>query len=413
MEAKDKLPLDEQTSGPSATDRRRFLTGLVTTAATLAATPFLLNATTKQHHKHHGPFVPRVPVVRNLLVGTGTPDGILRFGWNAETGELTEAGIAATLAKPGWITLSPERHFLYAACEVAGFDGKPTGGIASFRIVPAANNSVKLEPISRANSAGPGTCHVAVDETGRVLVSADYDGGSAASFLSEQGKFGQHVWSEKYSGSGPVASRQEQAHAHFASFSPDSQFGYINDLGSDCIHIYTVDAATAKLKPAGSFRSHAGAGPRTLHFHANGHTGYVVNELDSTVDVVEWNRVNGSLTQTAEIKLLPEGYSGITRACDTVLTSDGQFAYFANRGDDFLYAFHTDPSDGHLTPIARTPSGGHTPRHFTLDPTERWMLVANQDSNLIAVFARDKKTGELASEGKSYPAKVPMSLVLV
>ena len=111
--------------------------------------------------------------------------------------------------------------------------------------------------------------------------------------------------------------------------------------------------------------------------------------------------------------MLPEGYAGDTRACDTVLTRDGRFAYFANRDDDFIYSFHVDVANGQLTPIKRTPTGGKTPRHFVLDPTERWMLVADQDSDLICVFARDKETGEIASEGKSYPAKAPMSLVLV
>jgi 6-phosphogluconolactonase len=89
------------------------------------------------------------------------------------------------------------------------------------------------------------------------------------------------------------------------------------------------------------------------------------------------------------------------------------FAYFANRDDDFIDAFHIDSSNGKLTPMNRTPCGGHTPRHFILDPTERWMLVANQDSNMITVIERDKKTGELASEGRSFAAKAPMSLVLV
>jgi len=412
MKPTENFTPQDQTPELQDAGRRRFVGGMFATAAAAVASPLLLEAAQKRHHTHHAPYEARVPVVKHLLLGTGTKDGIRRFGWNAETGELTDMGIAAAISNPIWLTLSPERHFVYAACEIEQAEGKPGGGVASFRIAET-KDGVKLEPISHAASAGTTTCHIAVDETGRVVISADYDSGSAASFLSEQGKFGAHVWSEKYSGSGPFVGRQEHAHAHFASFSPDSRFAYVNDLGSDCIHIYTVDAATAKLVGAGSFRSHAGAGPRTLHFHPNGHTGYVVNELDSTVDVVEWNRSDGSLAQTQEIKLLPEGYSGATRGCDTVLTRDGQFAYFANRDNDFLYAFHVEASNGHLTPIARTACGGRTPRHFILDSTERWMLVANQDSDVVTVLARDKKTGELAQEGTSYASKAPMSLVLI
>ena len=54
------------------------------------------------------------------------------------------------------------------------------------------------------------------------------------------------------------------------------------------------------------------------------------------------------------------------------------------------------------------PSGGKTPRNFVLDPSEKWMLVANQNSNLISVFARNPETGVLAEEGKSFAAEKPM-----
>jgi len=37
--------------------------------------------------------------------------------------------------------------------------------------------------------------------------------------------------------------------------------------------------------------------------------------------------------------------------------------------------------------------------------------VANQDSNLISVFARNPATGALAEEGKSFPAAAPMRIL--
>jgi 6-phosphogluconolactonase len=64
-----------------------------------------------------------------------------------------------------------------------------------------------------------------------------------------------------------------------------------------------------------------------------------------------------------------------------------------------------------LTFMARSNCGGKVPRNFTLDPTERWMIVANQDSNLLSVFARDPKTGRLADKGKSVAAATPMCIL--
>ena len=345
---------------------------------------------------------------QRVFIGSNTPEGILLFHWDPATAELSSAGVAAKLANVDWIRFSADRKYLFAASEVDSFNGKPTGELASYQVTGG-----KLTQISAQNSAAKGTCHFAIDHTGRVLISADYGGGSAASFKITEGKLSPLVWSEHYTQHGPNKDRQEAAHAHFASFSPDNRFAYVNDLGGDCIHIYHLNAETAELTPAGVYRSKPGAGPRTLHFHPNGVTAYCMNELNSTVDVVRWNQADGSLTRTSTIELLPADAdrSVTSTGCDTVITRDGRNVYFANRGIDFIYAFKADAKTGALTPIGRTTSGGKTPRNFTLDPTERWMLVANQNSSVLSVFARHPETGALAKEGKNFPCPSPMCIL--
>lgn len=348
------------------------------------------------------------PRRQRVFIGSNIPEGILAYDWDPATAELTPADIAAKLPNVDWIAFSHGREYLYAAAEVDTFNGKPTGEVASFRVEKG-----ELHPLSAQNSASTGTCHVALDHTGRVLLSADYGGGSAASFLITEGQLSPAVWTAHYTVHGPNKDRQESAHAHFASFSPDNRFAYINDLGGDTIHIYSLNASTAELAPAGTYHAKPGAGCRTLHFHPNGHTAYCINELNSTVDVLAWSQVDGSLTLVTSIELLPEGYHGPTRACDTVISKDGRFVYFANRDNDFLYSFRADRKTGALTPIGRSNCGGKIPRNFVLDPTERWMLVANQDSNLIGVFARNPETGVLAEQGKSFKAAAPMCILFL
>jgi 6-phosphogluconolactonase len=370
-------------------NRRNFLTTAAAASIAVAAPPSFA-ASTRQR----------------VFVASGKPDGILAFDWNAETAELIPTGVAAKISTVDWITFSPNHEFIYAAAEVDTFIGKPTGEVASFRY-----SDGKLEALSAENSASPGTCHVAIDHTGRVLLSADYGGGSAASFLAMDGKLSSLVWTEHYTQHGPNKDRQESAHAHFASFSPDNRFAYINDLGGDCIHIYKLNALTAMLTPAGAYHATPGAGCRTLHFHPNGSTAYCVNELNSTVDVLEWQKADGSLSLVTRIELLPNGYHGPTRACDTVISRNGRSVYFANRDNNFLYSFRADPRTGALTPMGRSNCGGKIPRNFALDPTERWMLVANQDSNNVSVFARNPVTGALAENGKAFDVPAPMCIL--
>jgi 6-phosphogluconolactonase len=359
----------------------------------------------------------KVPGGRSrVLVGSRGDNGILAYGWNPETASLFYNGVAAKIPKVAWLTalgLSPDRTALFAASELDTFNGKPTGEVASFWF----DDAYELHLASARNSAGTGTCHVALDATGRMLLAADYTGASAASFRIQDGKLSEAVWTEHYTEHGPNTARQQTAHAHFASFSPDNRFAYLNDLGGDSIHIYKPNPATAEVTPAGIYRAKPGSGPRTLHFHPNGRTAYCMNELVSTVDILNWHKDDGGLTFVDRIELLPADYKPSAVAstgCDTVITRDGRFVYFANRGDNFLYAFRADFATGKLNAMKRSNCGGKTPRNFTLDPTERWMLVANQDSNLISVFARNPVTGELADEVKSsVAAEAPMRILFV
>lgn len=371
--------------------RRTFCLAAAATAAAVAAHPAAAAPPTRQR----------------VLIGTNTAQSILPFEFDAERGTLAPAGGSlASLPNATWIAAARDNRHIFVASEASEFQGKPTGILSSFRV-----EGHRLLPVSAVNSASPGTCHCALDATGSVLVAADYGGGSASSYHVGAGQLSPLVWSEHYTGHGPRLDRQQAAHAHFASFSPDNRYAFINDLGSDLIHIYRLDVLAARLTPAGSYQAAPGAGPRTLHFHTNGHTAYSVNELNSTVDVLEWH--DGQFTKTAQLDLLPAGSTGATRACDTVITADGRFVYFANRDHDFLVSCAADAATGALTLLGRSNCGGKTPRNFVLDPSERWMLVANQDSGNVSVFQRDTTTGRLAETGSVVNVPAPMRILFL
>ena len=232
---------------PASAITRRSLVKSAAVAGTALAIPNLL-AQSK-------------PASTRILVGNGTQDGVLSFAWDEATGTLTPQGVAAKIGHSTWLDYSPDRRYLYVASEVDQFQGQPSGAVGSF--APAGG---RFSPISLVASHGGGTCHLAIDKTGRVVVCANYSGGSASSFLPKDGKLGEAVWTEHYkgTGTGPVADRQEAAHAHFASFSPNNQYAYINDLGADKIHIYKLDTDTGVLAPAGAYNAKPGDGPRTL-----------------------------------------------------------------------------------------------------------------------------------------------------
>lgn len=349
-----------------------------------------------------------------LLVGTqaqGTSKGIYAYRFDEATGELTQTALAAAIETPSFMALAPGGERLFSVSEVNHFAGQNGGGVTGFNL---NRQNGHLTEINGVSTKGTGPCHVAVDHTGQCVFVANYSGGSAASFhLDKDGRLSEAVSFFQYTGHGPNKDRQEKAHAHRVTLSPDNRFLLVNDLGLDEIHIYKLDAKTAKLTPnqPAAWKSAPGAGPRALRFHPNNKWVYCVTELTSTVVVLHWNAEQGTMEAVQTVKLLPEGYKGETRACDIVFDRKGEFAYVANRDNNFMASFTVSGTDGKLTMMERTSCGGKTPRHIALSPNERWLLVANQDSNNLSVFARDAKTGKLADSGKSFPLANPQCLV--
>jgi 6-phosphogluconolactonase len=352
-----------------------------------------------------------------LLVGTqtkGSSKGIYAYRWDAAKGEIELMGLAAETENPTFLALSPGAKYLYAANETESFQGQKGGGVSSFAVDAKAG---KLTAINSVSAKGPGTCHVEVDKTARAVFCANYTGGSAASFhVKADGGLTEAVSFFQYTGHGPNPD-QDSAHAHRATVSPDNRRVLINDLGLDCIHIYDLDAATAKLSPhdPAEWKSEPGSGPRALRFHPNGKWAYCVLELSSEVAALRWDAQAGSLTTLQTLSLVPKEYTGKKpHASEVVVDRSGHFAYAADRFDDVLVSFRIDPATGKLTKVGSSKYGGKTPRHIALDPTEQWMLVANQDSDNISVVKRDAKTGLLAeSAARQFPIEKPQCLVFV
>ncbi len=382
-------------------DRRRFLQGAAALAPLFGAGVRRLMA--------QGEGKPGT----TLLVGTQTgqgSSGIYAYAWDAQAGSLKLLGLAAETPMPTYLTLASDKRFLFVSNETDSFAGTKSGGVSSFHVLPHG----KLSLIDSQPAGGTGTTNVGLDRTGRVLLCANYGGGSASSFpVSANGRIGPLVSHFQYTGHGPNRDRQEAPHAHRATASPGNRFALFNDLGLDLIHIYALDPATAKLTPHQPWHAPAGSGPRSLRFHPNGRWAYCVLEMGSSLVVFDWNESNGTLTTKQQVSLISAGFTARSQASETAIDHAGRFLYAADRYYDGLYSFTIDPATGQLHNMTRTSITGKTPRHITLDPTEHWLLAANQDSDTIEIVARNPATGKLAAHSTTVAQSKPQCLVFV
>jgi len=394
-------------------NRRRFLLQL----PTLAALPHVAAAqsATQRFEDRFRRKQPAPAQPGFVYFGTDTAKGVAkgiylsRFDWN--TGHLTTPALVAATPRPSYMAISAPvagRRQLYSVNEVDG----DAASITSFAVDIATG---ALRAVNRVSAAGAGPCHISLDATGHAAFVANYAGSTIATFhVNADGSLSEPVQRVNFKDAvfghrGPVTTRQEEPHPHSVHLSPDNRFLLVNDLGSDAISVFSVDPMSARLGPPSVFRNERpGTGPRHIAFHPNGRWLYSINELDSTIDQFLWTTTSshtqpqGILVNTGRVMktIAPNSPAAKNTAAELAVTSDGNYLYASNRGEDTIAVFSID-DDGALKLVQRMPCGGKTPRNFTLSPDERWLVCGNQDSATVTVFRRDGGSGRLAGPVQS------------
>lgn len=347
-----------------------------------------------------------------VFVGTNTnsgkSEGIYRFELDPETGRATEPVLAARTANPTWVALHPNGRFLYSVNAIADFQGGKTGSVSAFALDPRTGS---LTLLNQQPSMGPGPCHLAVDRAGKHVLVANYVGGSIAVLpLGADGKLQPPSCAIQHTGTGKDPKRQEGPHAHSINLDAAERFAFVADLGLDRILVYRFDPSQGKLTPhEPAFAStRAGAGPRHFTFHPSGKFAYVINELDSTLTAFRYDGAAGTLTEIQAITTLPEGFTAENYTAEVRVLSSGKFLYGSNRGHDSLAIYRIDPETGRLTFTAHLPTAGKWPRNFAPDPSERWMVVGNQDSHTVRIYRINGETGALDWTGQELSCPVPI-----
>ena len=298
-----------------------------------------------------------------LLIGTYTrgtqSEGIYSLEFNRHTGEFGVPRLVARTDNPSWLVVDrgAESNYVIAANEFA--DGPGGGEISVF-----ASSGESLNLTQQVSSRGADPCHLSVSSDR--LAVANYSGGTVALYAYTDGVIGELVRQILHEQSGPLP-RQSTAHPHGAYFIGEEL--WIPDLGAD--RIYRYEARTgAGLSP---IPVSAGAGPR--HLTRDGE--YLVTELNNSVCRICAGAVQASTSS------LPANWSGTSITAE--IQKAGDHLYVSNRGHDSIAVLDTAPT---LKLIQHQTTGGHHPRHFLIDPSANWLLVANKDSDNIVALPR-------------------------
>ena len=336
----------------------------------------------------------------DVWFGTTTPrnglsKGIYHARFDTETGKLTGAELAYEISSPGFLAMHPGGKVLYSTGNIDG-----AASVVSFAI-EGSRSDRSLRLLNSQPIGDGGAAHLSTDRDGKVLLSAQYGGGSTGLFeLAENGSIARRVKIAKHEGgSGVVERRQNAPHAHWVGTSPDNRFAFVPDLGMDKVVIWKLNASEPDITPHGFGQCPPGGGPRHMKFHTSGEYVYVLNELALSITVFDYDASAGTMTAIQTIPTVSEeakAQETFNSASEIRMHPSGKFVYSANRGNDTISAFSIDASNGKLTHIENEPIRGSWPRNFNIDPTGKWLIAAGRDSNTAAVFSIDQESGGLS-----------------
>jgi 6-phosphogluconolactonase len=154
-----------------------------------------------------------------------------------------------------------------------------------------------------------------------------------------------------------------------------------------------------------------GPGPRHMSLSADKKFAFVLSELQGTITTFAFDATKGTLGAAVETIVSgdPAGPREIQASHPEV---NKGYLYVGNRSTRSIGVFKIDAATGRLTRVEHFTMGVSFPRDFTVDPTGKFLIVANERNvpdNTALVFEMSAADGKLTlrsttmlAEGSQY-----------
>ncbi len=302
-----------------------------------------------------------------------------------------------------------------------------------FMYLAAAGN--QLEVVSVDTTTGALTA-IQGGDTGSNPSSVTVDPSGTLVYITNQGPstggnpYGNDVWILTLGSNGLPITREiastQQAPASLAlaggtsSVTYTPKFAYVANDDGDNVSGYKIDASTGALSsvPGSPFKTGAPSGsntnPTAVAVDPAGKFVYVADfnsrgTYKGYVSAYKINSSTGALDPVAGSPF-PAGDRPISVAVDP---SD-RFVYVANYVSNTISGYSLDSSTGKLTALSGSPydTAGMLPTSVTVDPSGQFLLVLSAGSDQIEAFSISRKSGKLTSIGSASTGSGPSQVAV-
>jgi 6-phosphogluconolactonase len=269
--------------------------------------------------------------------------------------------------------------------------------------------------------------YISVDQTGRYLLSASYNGAKiAVNPIGSDGSVQPNPVQIISTGEKPHSIRSDLT----------NRFVYVPHLGTSQIKQFLFDEKNGTLIPndPDAVYTKDNSGPRHIEFSPDNRFVYVSNEIDGTVNSYKLNSKTGILTEIQRISAMPVDSMNLQSTtkdnktttlttindlkptnlgvADIHITPNGKWLYVTERNSSTVAAFAVDNQSGALTHIDNYDTE-KIPRGFNIDPRGNFLLVAGQESGYVSIYQINQETGELTHLSRYESGKGPNWIEIV
>ena len=308
---------------------------------------------------------------QRIIVGNCSQNGL--YTYILKNGNLIHLKNTDDATRCTYITKCND--IIYGVLEVKDENNNGNGYIVSYK-----SENDELAYINKETSYGQGPCHISVCKN-IIAVSNYADGYLTVYQMEKDGYIGKRIFNSRID--------KEWSHMHFAQMFYDNFFLCAIDLGMNTVTVYKVNQD--KLEVQDSINLGANIEPRHMVIIEN--VMYVVTEKSCKLYTIAFE--NNKLNVVKCQSILPKGveqkdnYTG----CAIKVSKDKKNIYISIRGHNSISVLKKYGRDFKI--VQNVKCQGDTPRDIELDKSNRYLFVANQDSNNIAIFKRNCITGKL------------------
>jgi 6-phosphogluconolactonase len=323
--------------------------------------------------------------------GTGT--GIHSFV--VDDGRWTPAAVTPAV-NPGFLAIDSQRGILHAA-----------HGDQDYLTTYRMHDNGVLEELGRQATEGTNPAHLCLDPSNRFVLVANHTSGSVVSLpVLSDGSLGPVTGKVQFTGApGPHRTDQPGSKPHQVVFSPSGDYFAVPDKGLDTVFTCRLDPDSGDLEICTATRLREFSGPRHIAFHPQLPVAYSINELNSTLTVLNCQNPANGLESVQVLSTLADTDVRDSRGAEVALSADGRTLYASNRsgagdttpggpGEDTIAVYRV-MNDGMLRLLTVNHSGGNRPRFIGLDLSGTRLYATNEKSDSIHSLTVGKADGTL------------------